>query len=500
MERLRVCCGVLVLVACLTWAGVASATGPNYAAGEWGDFGTLQGWNRNATSSVDDDFPTIPPNDPLGEPDYDTQWVSKVSMRFQAYQSATIDQLSLRLVSWLAAEARYGIQGEDGTGKPDGTWIATGTAVPTGLAKYDLATDAVLTKDTTYHVVVYKEPGTSGGICKVYYSSDPGPHRRPIDMRIDDTFNVLVYNQWTSAWEVKVKGPTGSGDPDKEYNPLFGAWNDGVGVPIGGNTYEFVTNPGVYTRGNAYSGGTTFTLTDQEVATNNPVQLSEIKMKIMTAGSPTENLLIKIRRDDGTVLATAVCTPAEADNTVRSFALDSPILVQQGTKYAITTEFAGPQANTQYYRMAWDRANTLAGAADSYLGIEYEAIKTSAGTSGSWYDGGAFSYRSYNASQASDMKFGFDGRVVIPGDATLDWKVGVGDLGLLGAGYDQGPGYTWLTGDFTGDGEVKIGDLGILGAWYGTDMSGGGAPPVPEPMTLSFLALGGLAILRRRRR
>jgi hypothetical protein len=44
-------------------------------------------------------------------------------------------------------------------------------------------------------------------------------------------------------------------------------------------------------------------------------------------------------------------------------------------------------------------------------------------------------------------------------------------------------------------------DLQILLANFGTRSVGGGAPAVtPEPATLGLLAIGALAILRRRRR
>jgi hypothetical protein len=86
------------------------------------------------------------------------------------------------------------------------------------------------------------------------------------------------------------------------------------------------------------------------------------------------------------------------------------------------------------------------------------------------------------------------------------WKVGMG----LNACAGTSSGWTWgydvtipqtitLTGDLTMDGLVNVGDLTMLtNNWTGTP-SGAAGGAVPEPVTLSMLALGGLALLRRRR-
>jgi hypothetical protein len=78
----------------------------------------------------------------------------------------------------------------------------------------------------------------------------------------------------------------------------------------------------------------------------------------------------------------------------------------------------------------------------------------------------------------------------------------------MGTYYDVGAtdGHSWCEGDLDYDGYVGLSDAVILGTYYPQDgevghlvseMSGLGA--VPEPATLSLLALGGLALLRRRR-
>jgi len=79
------------------------------------------------------------------------------------------------------------------------------------------------------------------------------------------------------------------------------------------------------------------------------------------------------------------------------------------------------------------------------------------------------------------------------GDFNLDGMVSILDLGALGDGYGTGTG--WASGDANGDGSVGILDLGFLGDNYGYDGSA-----IPEPTTMSLLALGGVTLMRRRSR
>ena len=84
------------------------------------------------------------------------------------------------------------------------------------------------------------------------------------------------------------------------------------------------------------------------------------------------------------------------------------------------------------------------------------------------------------------------------GDFNLDGEIELGDLTRLGTYY--GVGSMWAEGNANPhlDEDIELGDLTILGTYYGA--SNGGVDAIPEPATMSLLALGGLAALRRRRK
>ena len=81
----------------------------------------------------------------------------------------------------------------------------------------------------------------------------------------------------------------------------------------------------------------------------------------------------------------------------------------------------------------------------------------------------------------------------IPGDINRDNIVDQADYTVWYNHYGQTPA-TWTDGDVTGDNIVDQADYTV---WYNNYGSTGGN--VPEPMTMALLAIGGLAMLRRRK-
>jgi hypothetical protein len=87
--------------------------------------------------------------------------------------------------------------------------------------------------------------------------------------------------------------------------------------------------------------------------------------------------------------------------------------------------------------------------------------------------------------------------IIHPGDANNDGYVDVVDLGILAKNYDTVGSAVWSMGDFNNDSAVDVVDLGILAKNY--DWVAGVPVGTPEPATLSLLAVGAVAMVRRRR-
>ncbi|XAL97962.1 choice-of-anchor E domain-containing protein [Phycisphaeraceae bacterium D3-23] len=94
------------------------------------------------------------------------------------------------------------------------------------------------------------------------------------------------------------------------------------------------------------------------------------------------------------------------------------------------------------------------------------------------------------------VEYQFDSTSLLAGDVDLDGDVDADDLAIVDGNFGQALPF-WNEGDLNADGLVGKPDRLIVNA----NMGAGGtrSSSVPEPGALSLLALGGAALLRRRR-
>jgi hypothetical protein len=204
-------------------------------------------------------------------------------------------------------------------------------------------------------------------------------------------------------------------------------------------------------------------------------------------GVPDGNLTLELRDSTNTVVGTATvpATDIPYDNNYywAEGDLDTAVPLVDGQTYTVSVRSAD-MTQGRWGVGIHGTVNNPGGAAFPVAACNFDGTSAAAVRSS---DAGVTWDTIFYADR--DISFGLD--IVIPGDANGIGGVDVGDLGILAANYG-GAGKNWALADFNGDAVVNVGDLGILAAHYGEHL--------PEPTTMGLLVLGGIALLRRRRR
>jgi len=276
-----------------------------------GHYGTTGKWNFNFPIAVTDAA------NPRG-------------FRFTAMEAVTVDAIALRLYDLdMEADGTVGIQSDDGSGNPSGTWLTSSNFWAGELANhaeiqvFDVP-QVTLTTGSVYHVLVEKTAGVGLDL----HTSNSRTQRRPYDYQHDPMFT-------TEHKEVS----SGSWIQDK-FDPFFVLVNNGVAVSGPGNPYGQFVFSTMHCYKDAQLGQRFTFRTDSNEAGS--VQVTSIDIRIGNGTNVTEDLKLKLRDAAGTVIGhgTLLTTDIteEAGFQEHTITLDSPVLLQRDTTYWLTTD------------------------------------------------------------------------------------------------------------------------------------------------------------------
>jgi len=192
------------------------------------------------------------------------------------------------------------------------------------------------------------------------------------------------------------------------------------------------------------------------------------------------------------------------------------------TAYAKSTvNISGGRVGRYLYAYGSSVVNVSGGDVNDYLNAcDSSTVNVSGGEVGNQINasatstvdisGGLVAYLNVSATSTVDISGGLVGTLITENASTVDISGGlVGNLYAYNPSTVTLHGYDFrATGGLTLDGDNVLGTGVLTGRWYGPDdtmwamtISGNAAGAtilaIPEPATLSLLALGGLAMMRR---
>jgi hypothetical protein len=322
---------------------------------------------------------------------------------FKPQAATTVRSVFQRLAGVdTGTQIEVGIMADDGTGKPDGRYIvSTGAYAPSvgGSSAWADFTQAVtLEAMKTYHLVTRPVVATGDGF--QVYRSNTSQTTRPYDGFKDVPMKVAR----------KVDGGLWTVDDFDPYF-VFAGGTGGTNVVGGvGQAVQTTASHLITTGGTGKAQGQQFVINVGEIPAGNVMRASTMRFQIGKTGTPTGNLMIDVREvqpgGSNVVLGTITVTPANADNTARSFAFDGGGTVDfvPGRTYLITPRFVGTASQTYYFLDTYVPSTPVNQAAATWGGAGL-CVPIESGTSQNW--GTVTAVKDW-----ADMWFRIDGTVV----------------------------------------------------------------------------------------
>ena len=419
-------------------SAVSSSHAQHYTNGQTGTFGLGEEWRASQPgfSLLDDTS-------------------RQYSVRFTAMENVTVDRVFQRMSDPnvdtdgggpdLGTVFRVGIQLDDGSGNPDGTFLsfADVTAVSGPLFQQWVFGSTALTAGQVYHVVSRVQTAGTGG----NGVTDNQFHRSTVDN------DIRAYDRALDT-SMSDMANTGSGWVSQNRDPYFVFANASSTAYVEGpgNLYhEFA--PAAYNpidRNDPRKLGQVFQITDKEVPTGGTVTFNQFKLTLTAdpdARNNNQTLIVAFRDFANTVLAHEENAADDVvDGTETLFTLNNMVTLTQGVPYVLTTEFGD--------------GDGLGGSTDGAAGE-------------------TFTVRQYTGIGGGDL----------PG---FEMKSGWGGTNISYTIVNTGG--NWSTADFVSDGTEFTFETDIKFGFEGLVVF------VPEPSAMLLLLMGGLLLGRKYRR
>jgi len=248
----------------------------------------------------------------------------KVSFRFTAKYSGDIQSLAINLLQASSNQTGFqvGLQQDDGSGKPNGEWIAKpemGNSLrdSNGFVTIVLDEPARLEKDKVYHLIIETTELATNADSQlriksfgIYAPYQPFNDENPVVPWSDKMMNVLYFD--------------GAGWKERNNWPVFvGRYADGRTI---GQPYSLLAQWVTY--GDRMFG--------QELIPSSNFVVDQIGFSVAARGMPADRLCYEVRDSNNDVLAQGMFAERDELATIPAFLqvkLEHPVTLEEGKLY-----------------------------------------------------------------------------------------------------------------------------------------------------------------------